>query len=169
MDCWEGCCYWWVNDQVRGEGDCLRLLTCDPTNKPTTPVLRGTVTSTIMVRLKWFKVQNALPLHVESFPLLKVSQLDHYWGRYMAIVKTSHKRHIGQERVKWETELKKKLQVELLRYHILVPLPHEWHAPSFFSNFPGRKNLLHLWLQYLMEKCANRKTKGQCIGALTTG
>ncbi len=36
-------------------------------------------------------------------------------------------------------------------------------------SFPGRKNSLRLWLQHLMEKCANGKTKGQCIGALTTG
>ena len=29
--------------------------------------------------------------------------------------------------------------------------------------------MLRLRLQHLMEKCANRKTKVQCIGALTTG
>ncbi len=38
-----------------------------------------------------------------------------------------------------------------------------------WAHFPGRKNLLRLWLQHLMEKGANRETKGQCIGTLTTG
>jgi hypothetical protein len=45
-------------------------------------------------------MQNELPTHEQSFLQLKVSQSDHYWGRYMAKVKTPPKRPSRQERVK---------------------------------------------------------------------
>ncbi len=40
-----------------------------------------------------------------------------------------------------------------------------WSLIELCEHFPGRKNSLRLWLQHLIEKCANRKTKGQSTGA----
>jgi hypothetical protein len=62
-------------------------------------VHKGTVTSSIMVWLTQSKVQNGLPRHEKSFLHLKSGQLDHYWGRYMAKVKTHSKCIVRRERV----------------------------------------------------------------------
>ena len=67
----------------RGTIDMSKNPTFYPTSKPSTPSCRGTINSTIMVQLTWFKVHNALPRHQWPCLHFESCQTDHYWGRYV--------------------------------------------------------------------------------------